>query len=155
VPTVAAVNGLALGAGFELALACDVRWAHIRAVFAFPEAELGLVPGWGGVRFLRRHLPSSLALELLSRGNRLGAGAAHANGLISRVFGGKDFEGQVRTALAAFHDRDAAVLRSIKRLWLEGRRDREGCWDTVEAAAFDALWSRRMARSAKPEKQGS
>jgi enoyl-CoA hydratase/carnithine racemase len=153
--TVAAVNGLALGGGFELALACDVRWAHARAVFGFPEGELGLVPGWGGVRLLCRQLPSSLARELLSRGNRLGASAAHASGLVSRVFGGKDFEGQVRMALAAFRDRDAAVLRSIKQLWLEGGRDGGDRWNAAEAAAFDALWSRRVARPAKPEEQGS
>jgi enoyl-CoA hydratase/carnithine racemase len=153
--TVAAVNGLALGGGFELALACDVRWAHARAVFGFPEGELGLVPGWGGVRLLRRHLPSSLALELLSRGNRLGASAAHASGLVSRVFEGNDFEGQVRAALEAFRASDAAVLRSIKQLWLEGGRDGGDRWDAAEAAAFDALWSRRGARFAKPDERKS
>ena len=145
VPTVAAVNGLALGGGFELALACDVRWANTRAVFGFPESEVGLVPGWGGIHFLRRHLPSSLALEVLSRGNRLSASAAHASGLVSRVFGGKDFEGQVRAALAAFRNRDAAVLGAIKQLWLEGGRDGYR-WDAAEAATFEALWSRRTAR---------
>jgi enoyl-CoA hydratase/carnithine racemase len=145
IPTVAAVNGLAFGGGFELALACDVRWAHARAVFGFPEGELGVVPGWGGIRFLRRHLPSSLAFEVLSRGNRLSASAAHASGLVSRVFGGKDFEGQVRAALAAFREREAAVLRTVKRLWLEGGRDGDP-WDAAESAALEALWSRRTAR---------
>src|SRR2546430_3745669 len=52
--TVAAINGLALGGGFELALACDLRWAHARAVFRFPECKRGLIPAWGGIRFLDR-----------------------------------------------------------------------------------------------------
>jgi enoyl-CoA hydratase len=150
--TVAAVNGVALGGGFELALACDVRWAQARAVFGFPEAKLGLVPGWGGIRLLRRHLPSSLALELLSRGGRLGARAAHACGLISRVFDGPEFERQVRAALEPFRDRDAAVLRAIKRLWLERGEDGRERWDAAEAAVFEALWSERAVR---PRKRGS
>jgi enoyl-CoA hydratase/carnithine racemase len=145
--TLAAVNGLALGGGFELVLACDVRWTHARAVFAFPECQLGLIPGWGGVRLLRRHLPSSLAFELLTRGDRLGARAAHGYGLVSRIFEGKDFQGQVRAGLEMFRGRDAAVLRAIKTLSLELAAGSASGWNAAEAAALDALWSRRAARS--------
>jgi enoyl-CoA hydratase len=152
--TVAAINGLALGGGFELALACDVRWAHARAVFGFPEGKHGLVPGWNGIRLLRRHLPAALALELLSRGDHLGARAAHACGLVSRVFEGPDFETQVRTALAAFRDRDAAALRAIKQLWLTGGGDAGDRWDAAEAAALEALWSRRIERAQTTRDRG-
>ena len=151
VVTLAAVNGLALGGGFELALACDVRWAHARAVFGFPECQLGLIPGWGGVRFLRRHLPASLALELLTRGDLLGARAVHGYGLVSRIFEGKDFKSQIRAGLEIFRARDAAVLRAIKTLSLDLAAESRIGWDTAEAAALDALWSRRAARSPEAE----
>jgi enoyl-CoA hydratase len=153
--TVAAVNGVALGGGFEVALACDVRWAHARAVFGFPECKLGLLPGWGGVRLLRRHLPSSLALELLSGGDHIGARAAHGCGLVSRIFEGEDFESQVRAALEAFRARDAAVLHAIKKLSLEVAADSRNGWDAAEATALEALWSRRAARSRNTDEPGS
>jgi enoyl-CoA hydratase/carnithine racemase len=146
VVTLAAVNGLALGGGFELALACDIRWAHARAVFGFPECKLGLVPGWGGVRFLRRHLPSSLALELLIRGDYLGARAAHTYGLVSRLYEGIDFDGRVCADLDRLRDRDLEVLRAIKSLSLECAGDGPDRWDATEAAALDALWLRRAAK---------
>jgi enoyl-CoA hydratase/carnithine racemase len=158
--TVAAVNGLALGGGFELALACDLRWAHARAVFGFPECKLGLIPGWGGIRSLRRHLPSSLAFELLARGNFLGVRAAHACGLVSRVFEGRDFQGQVHTALEEFRARDAGVLRALKALARDAFAGGREAWDAAEAALFQELWSRRAsagreAGSSSPPEPGA
>jgi enoyl-CoA hydratase/carnithine racemase len=147
VVTLAAVNGLALGGGFELALACDIRWAHARAVFGFPECKVGLVPGWGGVRFLKQHLHPSLGIELLTRGDFLGARAAHGHGLVSRVFEGNDFDGQVRAALETFRARDLGVLRAIKALSLKLARNDASEWDAAERAALEALWSQRAARN--------
>jgi enoyl-CoA hydratase/carnithine racemase len=138
--TVAAVNGLALGGGFELALACDLRWAHARAVFGFPECKLGLVPGWGGIRLIRRHLPSSLALELLARGDYLGVRAAHAYGMVSRIFEGSDFENQVQAALEELGAGNAEVLRSLKTLSQDSLAEGLGA---AEAEVFQDLWSRR------------
>lgn len=89
VPTIAAVNGLAFGGGMELALACDVRWMHVRAAFELPECRKGLVPAWGATRLLRSRLPSSLAFELLC-GGRMTAEEARAIGLAGRLFDGAE-----------------------------------------------------------------
>lgn len=120
VPTLAAVGGLALGGGFELALACDMRWAHRRAVFSLPEAGEGLVPAWGAARALSRELTSAAAWELLV-GARIGAARALDLGLIGRLFEGRDFNAQVLAcaqALAA-HGRD--TLAGLKTVWRAAR----------------------------------
>jgi crotonobetainyl-CoA hydratase len=84
-PVIAAVNGLALGGGFELALACDLIVAAEGAEFALPEAGLGLVANAGGVQRLPRRIAPALAMELLLTGRRVGAEEALRLGLVNRV----------------------------------------------------------------------
>lgn len=84
-PVVAALNGSALGGGLELALACGQRIATRGASVAFPEAKLGLLPGWGGISRSRRMLSSGLAKWLVYTGQTLSAGDAYAIGLVDRV----------------------------------------------------------------------
>jgi crotonobetainyl-CoA hydratase len=72
-PVIAAVNGLALGGGFELALAADLIVASPQAEFALPEVTLGLVPDSGGVLRLPKRLPRAIATELLLTGRRMTA----------------------------------------------------------------------------------
>ena len=84
-PVIAAVNGLALGGGFELALAADLVVAADHAEFALPECRLGLVPDSGGVLRLPRRLPSAIANELIFTGERLTAADAARWGLVNRV----------------------------------------------------------------------
>lgn len=128
VPTVAAVGGLALGGGFEVALACDLRWAHRRAVFALPEAREGVVPAWGAVFELARELPGALAWELLL-GSRIGALTAQQMGLVGRVFHGPNFSGQVWAAAQELALLGGKVTRALKSIWRcahkEAARDRE------------------------------
>ena len=71
--TIAAVNGLALGGGFEMALACDFIYASQQAVFGLPEVTLGLIPGFGGTQRLTRAIGSRLAKELIFKGNTISA----------------------------------------------------------------------------------
>jgi enoyl-CoA hydratase/carnithine racemase len=143
--TVAAINGLALGGGFELALACDLRWAHSRAVFGFPECRRGLIPAWGGIRFLHRHLASEQALALVTTGDSLGVRSAYSVGLVHRIFEGRDFLGQVSAVIETlFSARDAQELRALKA----GSREPADAWTqwhAAEAAAVEALWLRRAA----------
>jgi enoyl-CoA hydratase len=87
VPTIAAVNGYALGGGCEVALACDVRIAAENASFGFPEVGLGILPGMGGTQRLPRLIGPALAKELIFTGRRIGAGEAQEMGLINRVVG--------------------------------------------------------------------
>ncbi|RKT19025.1 (3,5-dihydroxycyclohex-3-enyl)acetyl-CoA dehydratase subunit D [Streptomyces sp. 1114.5] len=84
-PVIARVDGYALGGGFELALACDLVIASDRAVFALPEAGLGLMPGAGGVFRLVRQLPLKAAMGHLLTGRRLDAATALRFGLVNEV----------------------------------------------------------------------
>jgi enoyl-CoA hydratase len=84
-PTIAAVNGLALGGGCELAMACHLRVASSTARFGQPEVKLGLIPGFGGTQRLPRLVGKGRALELLLTGGTVDAGTAHAWGLVNRV----------------------------------------------------------------------
>ncbi|MEU6139622.1 enoyl-CoA hydratase-related protein [Streptomyces sp. NPDC047081] len=87
-PVIAAVNGLALGGGFELALAADLIVAAEHAEFALTEATLGLVPDSGGALRLPRRLPRAIATELLLTGRRMTAPEAARWGLVNRVVPG-------------------------------------------------------------------
>jgi crotonobetainyl-CoA hydratase len=87
-PVIAAVNGLALGGGFELVLAADLVVAADHAEFSLPEATLGIIPDSGGVLRLPRRLPRPIALELLLTGRRLAAPEALGLGLINEVVPG-------------------------------------------------------------------
>lgn len=84
-PVIAAVNGVALGGGCELAMACDLRYASEKARFGQPEINLGLVPGWGGTQRLPRLIGRGRALELMMTGDMFDAAEAHRLGLVNRV----------------------------------------------------------------------
>jgi len=84
-PVVAAVNGVALGGGLELALLCDLRIAAPEAVFGLPETGLGIIPGAGGTQRLPRVVGEARATEMILLGRKLTAAEALAFGLIHRV----------------------------------------------------------------------
>jgi dehydration protein DpgD len=84
-PVIARVNGHALGDGFELALACDILVAASHAVFALPEAKLGLIPGAGGVFRLPRQIPLKIAMGYLLTGRFMNAQEALRLGLANDV----------------------------------------------------------------------
>ena len=84
-PTIAAVNGFALGGGCELALACDVRYCSSRARFGQPEVGLGIIPGWGGTQRLARATNPGFAKELILSGRLVGAEEALRVGLVQAV----------------------------------------------------------------------
>jgi enoyl-CoA hydratase len=84
-PSIAAVNGLALGGGCELAMACHLRIASTAARFGQPEVKLGLIPGYGGTQRLPRLVGKGRALELLMTGRTIDAASALAWGLVNRV----------------------------------------------------------------------
>jgi enoyl-CoA hydratase len=84
-PTLAAVNGFALGGGCELALACDVRYASSRAKLGQPEVNLGIIPGWGGTQRLARVCGLGVAKELIFTGRTVDADEAMRIGLVNGV----------------------------------------------------------------------
>jgi enoyl-CoA hydratase/carnithine racemase len=86
-PIIAAVNGLALGGGLELALACDIRIASDNAMFGLPEVQVGVLAGAGGATRLPRFISPAVAAEMLLTGDPIDAATALRIGLVSRVVG--------------------------------------------------------------------
>ena len=84
-PTLAAVNGFALGGGCELAMACHLRFATDGAKFGQPEVKLGIVPGYGATQRLPRLVGKGRALQLLLTGEMIDASEAYRIGLVNRV----------------------------------------------------------------------
>ncbi len=84
-PSIAAVNGLALGGGFELALACDFRLAAHEASFAVPEINLGSIPAGGATQRLARLAGLGRAMEMVLFGERIDAAEAYRTGIVNRV----------------------------------------------------------------------
>ena len=100
-PTIAAVNGFALGGGCELAMACHIRIASEKAKFGQPEVKLGIVPGYGGSQRLPRLVGKGRALELLLTGDMIDAAEALRIGLVNRVVSADELIAISRTMLTA------------------------------------------------------
>ncbi len=84
-PLIAAINGLALGGGLEIALACDLRIASENARLGTTEVTLGVMPGWGGTQRLPRMIPWCKAAEILLMGRPIDAQEAYRIGLVNKV----------------------------------------------------------------------
>ena len=85
-PTIAAINGYALGGGCELALACDLRFASRSAKLGQPEINLGILPGWGGSQRLARATSLGFAKELVLTGRNVDAEEAERRGLVNALY---------------------------------------------------------------------
>ncbi len=88
-PTIAAVNGFALGGGFEMAMSCDFIFATKNAVFGLPETKLGLIPGFGGTQRLARIVGERRAKEILFSGRNISSEEAQKLGIALEVFENK------------------------------------------------------------------
>ena len=84
-PTIAAINGIALGAGGEIAMSCDLRIASRKSKIGVPELKIGMVPGWGGVFRLARLVGQAKALELVLTASNVDATEAKSIGLVNQV----------------------------------------------------------------------
>ena len=119
-PSIAAINGYALGGGLELALACTLRIAAEEARLGLPETGLAIIPGYGGTQRLSRLVGRGRALEMILTGEPIDAAEAHRIGLVNRVVPRADLlsaaEGLARTLLG----RGPVALRCALQAVLEG-----------------------------------
>jgi enoyl-CoA hydratase/carnithine racemase len=139
VPTVAAINGVAIGGGFELALACDFRIAHHSASMSLPQVRMGILPGWFATERLLGICGRANAKRFALSGARISADEAHRLGAVDRLTDGdvveagvdflKQFEGANRRGVAAFK-------RVVRELADNGRE----AGQHLERDVFAELW---------------
>jgi enoyl-CoA hydratase len=114
-PVIAAVNGFALGGGFELALACHVRIAAASAKFGLPEVRLGLIPGYGGTQRLPRLVGRGRALQLILSGDAIDAAEALRLGIVNAVVEPPALLGAARAlAVTMLKNAPIALTRAIE-----------------------------------------
>lgn len=118
-PTVAMINGFALGGGCELALACTLRTASKTARLGLPEVSLGIIPGYGGTQRLSRIAGPGVAREWVLTGDMFGAEEAHRVGVVNRVFAPEELkEGTLKLVTTILSRGPVAVrlaLETIRR----------------------------------------
>lgn len=136
-PVIAAINGLAIGGGFELAMACDLIVAAEHAAFALPETQIGVAADAGGLQRLPRQLPYRVALELLLLGRRMPAAEALHHGLINAVVPADQVMARARDWARMIVDGAPLSVRAIK----EVLRDSE---KMSIAETFQAIRERRF-----------
>lgn len=146
VPTIAAVNGAAIGAGCDLACMCDVRIATEQASFAESFVKLGIVAGDGGAWFLPRLIGMARAAEMSFTGDAIDARTAVEWGLVSRVVPASELLSQARALARRIAVNSPDAVRMTKRLLREGQHTR---LDTSleMAAAYQAIAHKTQAHA--------
>jgi len=111
-PSIAAINGYALGGGLELAMACHIRIASDRAKLGVPEVGLGVIPGYGGTQRLPRIVGRGVALDMILTGRALAAQDALRVGLVSQVVAPEELDGAARTLAARILRNGPVAMRA-------------------------------------------
>ena len=119
-PIVAAIDGFAMGAGLELALACDLRIATRRSEFAFPEIRLGMIPGSGGTQRALRLIGMTRAKLFMLTGRRISAEVAEAWGLITEAVADGALDEATNGIVTELADRPPLALRTLKTVLNRG-----------------------------------
>ena len=140
--TIAVLNGLALGGGTELALACDLRIAAAGVSLGLTESRVGAFPGAGGTQRLPRLIGVSRALQLMFTGEPVTSEYAHSIGLVNEVVAPDELDPRALALANLLATRSAAAIAAIKRLVYQG----------IELPLAAAL---RVERAALPEILGS
>src|SRR5206468_2273877 len=113
-PVLAAIDGFTMGAGLELAVACDFRIATLRSEFAFPEIRLGMIPGSGGTRGALRLIGMTRAKLFMMTGQRIPAERAEAWGLITQAVANDKLDEAVDALAGELAERAPLALRTLK-----------------------------------------
>ena len=140
-PTIAMVDGFALGGGLEVACSCDIRIASTRSKFGTPEINLGLIPGYGGTQRLVSLLGYGKALEMVYTGEMIGAEEAQRIGLVNHVVDAEELKQRALDMACLIATKSSNTLRVAKET-LRSALD-EGLTEGVatEAKAFANLFN--------------
>lgn len=140
-PVVAAVNGFAFGGGLELALACDWIYASDQAVFALPEVQLSLIPGFGGTARLVEKIGLNKSMELILTGARIKAQEAYHWGLVNQVLPGESLLETTKKSLSPVVNLGPRAVGQAKRVIQRGRREWLQMALQDEAESFSDLFN--------------
>jgi enoyl-CoA hydratase len=141
IPTIAAVNGFALGGGCELALACDWIYASSKAQIGQPETKLGLIPGFGGTSRLVRRVGLAWAKELVLVADPIPAAEALRIGLVNRVFEPEELLPAARAAAGAIAARGPVATRLAKQVMQDGQDADVRTAHALEQRAFGLVFA--------------
>ena len=114
-PTIAMVDGFALGGGCEVACSCDIRIASTRAIFGTPEIKLGLIPGYGGSQRLVHLVGYGRAMEMMMTGNNVSAEDAYRMGIVNHLCTPDDLEGKTMEIAQTIASKSMHTLRVAKQ----------------------------------------
>jgi len=145
-PSIAAVNGVALGGGLELALAADLIVCSDKARFGQPEINLGLIPGFGGTFRLAARVGIGRARRLLYTGETIDAARAEALGLVDGVYPHAEFAVRVAELGRALADKAPLALSALKRCTRANLFEEFSRASALEAKQFGALFGSADAR---------
>jgi crotonobetainyl-CoA hydratase len=115
-PVIAALNGLVIGGGFELALACDLLIAADHVEFGLPELPLGIVPDAGALQRLPRRIPHNIAMEMFLLGRRMTAVEAKHYGLVNKVVPKEDLMSAARAWATQISQSAPLAMQSVKEV---------------------------------------
>jgi enoyl-CoA hydratase len=139
VPTIAAVNGFALGGGCELACACDWIYASTKARFGQPEVSLGLIPGFGGTSRLLRRVGPAWANELVLGGEAINAETAQRIGLANRLFEPEELVAAAIGAGEAIASKGPLAVATAKRVMQQSQDADLRVAHAIEQIAFGLI----------------
>lgn len=114
-PVIATIDGYCLGGGLETALACDFRLASEGSTFGFPEVNLGILPGAGGVQYVEKLAGPAVAKELAMFGNHISAARAGNEGLVNHVYADDEFEDEVDAFVTELAGQAPLAVQAIKK----------------------------------------
>jgi enoyl-CoA hydratase len=145
-PTIAAINGFALGGGCELALACDLRYAARTAKLGQPEINLGIIPGWGGTQRLARATTLGYAKELIFTGRVVDAEEAERHGLVNAVFDPGELLDKTMDVASLLASKSPLTLAAAKAATNRALGGDHGANLDSEAAEFGELFASHDAK---------
>lgn len=119
-PVIAAVSGYCIGAGFEIAMCCDMIYASDDALFSLPEVELGLVPGWGGAIRLPRKITVNRAKEMIMLGEKISAQEAWRLCIVNKVFPKAELFSEVDGIVDQLVKKPPLAIKGIKTIVSNG-----------------------------------